>query len=269
MLLVLAATRIELRAALGGLGAPVPAQGRTADWEVGGRALRLGVCGMGVVNAALFLGAALGGGADAEGAGDSGISGVLGLGVCGSGSLEALPLRTPCLTRWSVWPEYGLRGDGETGGSGDDPEAEPDARTLGLPLASLPGGRVWDRVDHPPLDAARAMGLTLPERWPWVTSCTVSAVGGPERARRTARRFEAQTENMEGFAWAYGCALAGLPFLELRTVSNLAGTRPGERIKGHEVWDLPGALEALGAAAARLLAPTPQTPCEARGNPEL
>jgi futalosine hydrolase len=51
---------------------------------------------------------------------------------------------------------------------------------------------------------------------------------------------------MEGFALAYGCAVAGVPFVELRAVSNAVGARPPV------AWDLPGALSALGQATHRL-----------------
>lgn len=263
MLLVLTATAAELRSALGCLqDVPVPSQGHTTDWIWSGRRLRLGVCGVGLVNAAFFLGGALRTAREGEKRED-GISGVLGLGVCGSFSLEKLPLRTPCLTRWSVWPEFGRRGAGNW--NKGDPEREPNARALGLPLAVTKGGQIWDRVNHRPLDAAQAMDLNVPEPWPWVTSLSVSAVGGVDRAQRSAQRFNGQTENMEGFAWAYGCALAGLPFLELRTVSNLAGAPPEDR----NSWDLVGALEALGAAVKKLFVRTAQTPCELRGNSGL
>ena len=53
---------------------------------------------------------------------------------------------------------------------------------------------------------------------------------------------------MEGFALALACALAGTPFLELRTVSNRVGARPPRD------WDLAGALAGLARTAAQLLA---------------
>ena len=48
---------------------------------------------------------------------------------------------------------------------------------------------------------------------------------------------------------AYGARRAHLPFAELRAVSNPVGARPPRG------WNLPGALEALGGAVGRLIAP--------------
>ncbi len=53
---------------------------------------------------------------------------------------------------------------------------------------------------------------------------------------------------MEGFAAAYAAMQAGLPFLEVRTVSNMVGSRDSED------WDIKGALKALGTAANGLFA---------------
>ena len=96
--------------------------------------------------------------------------------------------------------------------------------------------------------ALARLGLCL---GPWVTakSLTVSGVtADPERAGLLRARHQAGLENMEGFALAYGCAVAGVPFVELRAVSNAVGVRPPES------WDLPGALVALGQATQRLFA---------------
>lgn len=54
-------------------------------------------------------------------------------------------------------------------------------------------------------------------------------------------------EAMEGFGVLRACALAGVPALEVRAVSN----ELGEDDRGR--WDLPGALAALDRAIARLL----------------
>jgi nucleoside phosphorylase len=54
-------------------------------------------------------------------------------------------------------------------------------------------------------------------------------------------------EAMEGFGVLRACALAGVPALELRAVSNELGEHDRQR------WDLPGALAALERAVAVLL----------------
>jgi futalosine hydrolase len=51
---------------------------------------------------------------------------------------------------------------------------------------------------------------------------------------------------MEGFSLALACLQAGIPFLELRTISNLVGSRKPEH------WKLDDALQALGEKAREL-----------------
>jgi nucleoside phosphorylase len=57
---------------------------------------------------------------------------------------------------------------------------------------------------------------------------------------------------MEGFAVLRACALAGVPAVELRAISN----EIGEEDRGR--WEIPRALEALSAALPRLLAALPE-----------
>jgi nucleoside phosphorylase len=53
---------------------------------------------------------------------------------------------------------------------------------------------------------------------------------------------------MEGFAVLRACALAGVPAVEVRAVSNEVGERDRTR------WEIPTALASLDAALPRLLA---------------
>ncbi|WP_103504631.1 futalosine hydrolase, partial [Streptomyces sp. SM14] len=75
---------------------------------------------------------------------------------------------------------------------------------------------------------------------------TVSTVTGTaERAAElTARHPGAAAEAMEGFGVAEAAARAGVPVLELRTVSNPVGPRD------RDAWRIPDALRALTAAFA-------------------
>lgn len=235
-ILVIAATERELSAALGVDASPH--QGTVVSCSAHGREVLACVSGLGVINASLTLGAALT-------RGD--VDGVLCLGVAGSFDLAAHPLGAVRLVDREVWPEYGLLATGW---------CSADAAALGFPLGQAhredgqagPDAVVWDRVVwDAPINLAR-LGLCL---GPWVTakSLTVSGVtADPERAGLLRSRHLAGLENMEGFALAYGCAVAGVPFVELRAVSNAVGARPPE------AWDLPGALNALGQAARRLFA---------------
>ena len=225
------ATVREMEAALSPFGPP-PRLGRgghaSLELPLLGKA-RILVTGISPVNAALSLGLFLGRHPDTTGA--------LNLGVAGSFDLEALPLRSVALPATETWPEVGLHHG-----------AEVDPRGIGIALAEQQGRRVWNDLDLAPSAAASAMGLALDPTWPRVPSLTVAGASAtPERAAELFARHAALLENMEGFALALTCLRCGLPFLELRTVSNRVGSRPPRD------WDLDGALAALGEALGKLL----------------
>lgn len=77
---------------------------------------------------------------------------------------------------------------------------------------------------------------------------TVATVTGTaESARALAVRHpEAVAEAMEGYGAACAAVGAGVPFLEIRTISNSIGPRD------RAAWRIPDALVALSAAAAAL-----------------
>jgi len=79
---------------------------------------------------------------------------------------------------------------------------------------------------------------------------TVSTVTGTASRAATllARHPDAVAEAMEGFGVATAAALAGVPYAELRTIANPVGPRD------RGAWRIREALDALGAAAARLAA---------------
>ena len=59
---------------------------------------------------------------------------------------------------------------------------------------------------------------------------TVSAsTGTPNRAIELEKRFNAICENMEGAAIAHVCTMYGIPFLEIRGISNVVGMRDKRR----------------------------------------
>lgn len=230
--LVVAATGLELRAALN-VKADMP-QGRAVELFAFGRPVLALVTGIGVVNAALALGRAL---ERAE------VHGVLNLGVAGSFDLAAHPLGSVRLVTEEIWPEYGLLFSGQ---------CAADARGLGFSLnggAAMDAAAIFERLAWDAQAEAARMGLD-PDGFSCVSSLTVSGVSADaQRAQALHERFGAGLENMEGFALAYAARLAGLPFAELRAVSNTVGSRPPEG------WDLPGALAALGRATQHILAP--------------
>lgn len=229
MIALVFATAKECAAALPALR-DLPKPGCSAAATLHGRACRVLITGVGPVSAGIALGRMLGAHPDTRG--------VVNAGLGGSLDLAALPLGAPCAASAEIFPEYGLFTP-----NGLSPQ--------GLGFAQWEGGDVYDRLPLSPHDAAAAMGLTLPQAWPLAPIVSVAGVSGtPERAATIQARYpDAKVENMEGFACALACAQVGVPFLELRTVSNAVGSRAAAD------WDIPGAFAALAAALETLLAP--------------
>ena len=268
-ILLVTATAMEMRAVLSGV---------SAAGGAGGEVFRLGrcrlhplICGVGPVNAAFALGRRLGlaGSPDAR----PFFSAVLNMGIAGTYDQDRLPVGSVAAASAEIWPEYGLAGAGQV-----------DAVGLGFAQAVYRGGRIVERVELAPQEALGSLGIgwhTPPLDCPAVTVAGCSA--DPERARSLRERTQGLMENMEGFALALGClhyenglgvpgvdgslgigpsgaktaehvsggeprVLPALPFVEIRSISNVAGCRPP---KG---WDMPGALAALSRTAKELFA---------------
>ncbi len=95
--------------------------------------------------------------------------------------------------------------------------------------------------------AERLAGLTAARTGTVLTVSTVT--GTQERADRLLAEYpNALAEGMEGAGVCQAAALAGVPFAELRTISNQVG--PRERAS----WRIGDALTALASAFDRLLA---------------
>lgn len=137
----------------------------------------------------------------------------------GIGAGEGAQLVGPKALGFPQWPG---------GGEGGAENAEPIHDRIVLSSAGA-------RADaHALRDPARSAVL--------LTTCAASA--SPEQAALRRARFpEALAEDMEGFAVALACALAGVPVSIVRGVSNVVG----DRDPAH--WRIPAAL-----AAARLCA---------------
>lgn len=229
VLLIATATIQEMNAALSsGTSLPELEQGVPTPWLHEDSHVLLLVTGVGILNTALHLGQALI---------KHTVSCVINAGLAGTFDLSRLPLGTTCVVEQEIWPEYGLGTD-----DGVDPQA------LRFPLAQWNGQPVWDRIDLHPRQTANTLVCTLPKNWPLVRSLTVSTVSAtPARAKAHLKRYQADLENMEGFAAAYACISNSLPILEIRTISNVVGSREPEH------WNLKKAFTALGNAMSRLL----------------
>jgi futalosine hydrolase len=129
-----------------------------------------------------------------------------------------------------------------------------DMQALGFPLAEY-GGETWfNRFPADPELLAhghRLITRNLGARQrvacgPLVTvsTCSGTALAGNLLARRT----EGLGENMEGAAVAQLCARFGIPFFEVRGISNLVEDRDLTR------WDLPAAAVAAQQAVRAVLA---------------
>ncbi|NHZ46329.1 futalosine hydrolase, partial [Nitratidesulfovibrio liaohensis] len=164
------------------------------------------------------------------------VRGVLNLGVAGTFDVLRAPLGSAVLASAEVWPEYGLAGD-----DGVDPQG------IAFPQAEGPAGPVWDRIDLAPEVLLEQWHLAMPVGARSGVALTVAGVSGtPARAQAMCRRHSPLMENMEGFSLALACLRHNLPFAEVRTMSNIVGSRAAED------WALEGALDALGALAREL-----------------
>ena len=83
---------------------------------------------------------------------------------------------------------------------------------------------------------------------PAVSGITVNTVHGQERSiAAVVRRLQPQVESMEGAAFMFACRLSGVPFAQVRAVSNVVERR------NRAAWKMHEAIGSLGAAAVRIL----------------
>jgi futalosine hydrolase len=226
-LVVVTATSMEMQAALATRRLHLPLGNAWSTLDMPKMTLILLVSGVGPINAGIALGYLLGNLPRPIG--------VLNLGIAGAFDLEKLPLGQCVLVRQEIWPEYGLLTP-----DGLDPQG------IGLPLGTIQGVQVWDRLDLEPELNSQRMGF-----WgsglPRATSLTVAGVSGtPERAASLLARYHADIENMEGFALAWACRRLEVPFVQVRAISNLVGSRKAEH------WDLANAKRRLGEVTQAL-----------------
>jgi futalosine hydrolase len=78
---------------------------------------------------------------------------------------------------------------------------------------------------------------------------TVNKVHGYAPSIEAARRLypDAEVESMEGAAFFYACLQAGVPFLQIRSISNYVEPR------NRAAWDLPAAIRNLNATLRDLI----------------
>lgn len=226
--MVVVAAPAEAAAVRSGLGA---AGGETAgrwDWPLTtiGPGVDLLETGVGKVNAAAAVSRRLD---------PPRHSFVVNLGICGAlMPLAKLPLGSVIAAARSTYADEGLL----------SPEGFQTIPQMGFPVGPFEGVGV---EAHAALLAAAGKHAAAVG-----TIATVSTCSGTDAlAAEVARRSGAIAEGMEGAAIGHALArfAPGVPFVEVRVVSNSTGDR------GRQKWDIRGALARLSALAAELLGP--------------
>ena len=124
----------------------------------------------------------------------------------------------------------------------EDGEAFLTLPELGLTAPDDPPFRDGAVVNHAP------PAIVCLQRLPRVSGITVNTVHGREASiADVTRRFGPQVESMEGAAFMYACALGGVPYAQVRAVSNVVERR------NRASWQIGPAVAALSAAALEIL----------------
>lgn len=114
-----------------------------------------------------------------------------------------------------------------------------------VPVSELGFGT--DRYDVAPKLAVELADRSGGHLGTIVTVATVTGTAGT--ARELARRFpDVAAEGMEGAGVAAAASRRGVPFAEIRAISNAVGPRD------RDAWQIPLALESLGRAVAAVTA---------------
>jgi futalosine hydrolase len=118
--------------------------------------------------------------------------------------------------------------------------AEDDDAFLTMAELNLPGDYEFVN-DAPPANAAlRAL--------PAVRAISVNTVHGNTRTiAQVTARFNPQVESMEGAAFMCACRIGGVPFAQVRAVSNIVEQR------NRGAWQMAEAIGSLGRAALDIL----------------
>jgi futalosine hydrolase len=168
------------------------------------------------------------------------VRGLVNFGVAGAYAGAGLPVGAVALATTESYGDEGV----------DAPGGWLSTREIGIPLLERNDRRHFntfplaDALVDAAAERLAAAGIAF-QRGPFVT---VSACSGTAaRGAVLAERFGAVCESMEGAAVAHVCAMYGVPFLEVRGVSNLVEDRD---LAG---WKLREAAAAAAEAARVLL----------------
>ncbi len=217
--LVAVAAPSEARAALSALGAPDDLARKEWQRHRLGDRFDLVVTGVSKANAA---------GAVARVLDATEHAAVISVGVAGALPGSGLGIGKVVLSESSVFADDGL----------DTPEGFRGCAAIGFPVCA--GG---DSAPVAP-ELLEALGPLADSRGPVATVSTCSGTDAIARAVR--ERTDALAEGMEGAAVGLVAERLGIPFAELRVISNTTGDRSRQQ------WDLPLALRGLASLIGRL-----------------
>ena len=221
-MLVAAATAMEIDKLVSKLGAATTRTPRLNAYTCAGHQIDVLVTGIGMVATAAWCARTLG---------EAGYGLALNFGVCGAFD-RTLPLAEVVHVTSDRIAELGV----------EDGDRFVTMQELGLPGQDehpLSGGELVNAA--PPRNAA----LTA---LPAVRGITVNTAHGNTRtiAEATAR-FKPDVESMEGAAFMYACLIHGLPFAQVRAVSNIVEPR------NRGAWQLTEAIESLARTGLSII----------------
>ncbi len=125
--------------------------------------------------------------------------------------------------------------------------AEDDDRFLTLDALGLAGAPVDPRANGVMVNGAPPESSVL-RALPAVAGITVNTVHGREASiAAIVERFGPQIESMEGAAFMYACLIDGVPFAQVRAVSNVVERR------NRAAWKMPAAIDGLCRTALAIL----------------
>lgn len=131
-------------------------------------------------------------------------------------------------------------------------EGFKDTEYIGIPLVQKEGALFYNRFPsckklfaaaHKVLSPPKTRGRIHIGRFVTLSTCTGTSV----RAKELEGRYKALCENMEGAAAAQTAIIHGIPWLEVRGVSNIVEDRDLKK------WDIPRAAQAAQEAVQQIL----------------
>jgi futalosine hydrolase len=220
--LVVAATEAEVSPFVAGLVRASAVGPRVTRYQGGGHNLDVLISGVGMVATATWCSRVL----SAEQ-----FDVALNLGVCGSFRPEIFPGAVVHVVSDRL-AELGAE-------DGDAFLTLQDMKLLGDDEFPFTGGRLVNASPPVlgPLSSMRA-----------VNGITVNTVhGSDDSIARVMKRYSPDVESMEGAAFMYACMVQGVPFAQVRAVSNMVERR------NRAAWKLNEAIANLGTVARQIL----------------